>query len=124
MDYILLSYIIFAVALGSSGDGLNNRGIQTWGHLLKAIEIAALLWLPFIFGLSAINEGAALFASYICIRVGLFDYIRNVTAGQSLWYMSGTNWWDKLMSKVPPHGLMFDRIIFMIAGVWVIYRYL
>ena len=121
---MLILYVILAVALGSSGDGLNNRGVQTWGHLLRGLEVATLIWLPFLFNLSAINEGAALFASYICIRISLFDYIRNLTAGQPLFYMGGKNWWDLTLAKVYPSGLLFARFIFMVAGVGTILKYL
>jgi hypothetical protein len=121
---LLASYIILIVLLGSAGDGLNNRGVQTWGHLLKALEIATLLWLPYIFSLSEINQGLAITASYICLRISLFDYIRNLTAGQPLFYMGGRNWWDMLLAKLQPSGLLFARLIFLTAGLWVIYKYL
>jgi hypothetical protein len=121
---LLASYIILIVSLGSAGDGLNNRGVQTWGHLLKALEIGTLLWLPYIFSLSEINQGLAITASYICLRISLFDYIRNLTAGQSLFYMGGKNWWDMALSTQNTAGLVFGRLIFLTAGLWVIYRYL
>ena len=42
--FIILFYLLVTVLMGAVGDGLNEAGVQTWGHLFEAIEIAMLFF--------------------------------------------------------------------------------
>lgn len=131
--YLLILYLIALVVIGAAGDGLNNTGVQTWGHLFEAIEILAALLLVFLTvvgrweKVDTWREFLLLLGAYICIRVAGFDYIYNLVAGNDWDYVcvgEGCNWWDQLLSNWNPGGLAFSRSIFLITGISFPIKYL
>ena len=114
---LIVLYLIACIAIGAAGDGLNNSGVQTWGHLLNAIEIAVLLFCAFAFKIMRWQDIVVLILSYTFMRAGLFDYLRNIAAGQPLFYMGGENWWDMFFVMFPSHGVMFAKAVFLMVGV-------
>jgi hypothetical protein len=128
--FYILFYLILAVLLGAVGDGLNNTGVQTWGHVFEGLEIAAIF-----FALYVLDEDKSLklfevlliFGSYICMRVVFFDYAYNLTASNKLTYLSDKNFWGKLWLewlKAPPEGIIWMRLFFLIIGVSFPFKYL
>lgn len=115
--FIVISYLLTLVALGAVGDGLNNSGVQTWGHLLNALEIAGLFLFLIVFKITTWRIAIICLISYTCFRVFGFDYLRNIVAGQELFYMGGDNWWDMSLVKQHPGGLLFARVLFLALGI-------
>ena len=119
----IIAYFIVAVAVGAIGAGLNMSGVQTWGHLFGAVEIGLLISGAFVFRLTRVHWLAFLFA-YACWRIAGFDYIINLTSGQSLFYVGGHNWWDMFFVKFPAHGVTFMRCVFLLVGISIPFKYL
>ena len=113
--YLIILYLIVLVALGASADGLNTH-MQTWGHLLEAIEILGLFSFLIVFKIDRKQFVYAL-GSYICFRIAGFDLLYNLAAGNEWYYLDGSNWWDLALSRQYPSGLLFGRGIFLILGL-------
>ena len=96
--------VIVAILFGASGDGLNDSGVKTWGHLLEALEILSVMWLFMAFKAFTLRSGLLVLLGYVFLRVGLYDYSYNISRGLELFYVGAYNWWDLLLSKQPPGG--------------------
>ena len=112
----IILYLLTCIALGAAGDALNTEGVKTIGHLLEALEVALLISGGLLFKLTRRNL-LTFFLAYVFLRVAGFDYIYNLVAGESWDYIGTSNWWDQLLTKQMPSGLLFGRIIFLIAGI-------
>ena len=111
-SHILL--FVLAVACGAIADGLNEKGVKKVGHPVEGAEKVLLL----ITGV-VLNTWLILIA-YVAYRVALFDPIKNISKGQKWYYMSKDEdapLWDRVLSKVPTHGLTFIRVIFLAFAV-------
>jgi hypothetical protein len=114
--YIIILYLISCVLVGAIGDGLWDEGMALTGHGLEALEVLLLVSGPFIFGLERRNCIPYLIA-LIAFRIALFDYTYNLVAGLPWDFVGHTSWWDIIISKYYPKGLIWGRAIFFILGV-------
>jgi len=127
---IILFYFTMAVLSGAVGDGLNNVGIQTWGHVLEGLEIALIFWGVYLLDEDKVlkwYEVLVMFITYICLRFAFFDYAYNLAAENELTYLSDRNFWGQLwlnVLKAPPHGIVWARLVFLVVGVSLPMRYL
>ncbi len=112
----IILYLLACIALGATADALNSVGVKTIGHLFNALEVGLLISGGLLFKLTRRNL-LAFFLAYVFLRVAGFDYIYNLVAGESWDYIGTSNWWDQLLTKQMPSGLLFGRIIFLIAGI-------
>ena len=115
--YYIILYLITCITIGATADGLNLVGPKIWGHNFEAIEILLLISGALIFKLSGWRNWVALVLSYTFLRVAGFDYIHNLVIGESWDYLGTSSWWDKVLSRQVPGGLLFGRVIFLIAGI-------
>jgi hypothetical protein len=111
--YAVILYLTSCITLGAVADGLNVAGVQTWGHLLEAYEALLLFSVGFLFR----KQFFVILLSYAFLRVGLFDYIFNLSSGQDFFHVGGTNWWDMMISKWPPVPVLGAKVLFLITGV-------
>jgi len=121
--YLIILYLIALVAIGAAGDALNDEGIKTFGHLLRAFEIALLILAGGIFKLE-LKPLIIFLIAYICFRIVGFDYIYNWIRDIPLLEMGTSNWWDKALAKQLPMGVVFGRFIFLIVGISIPFKYL
>ena len=121
--YLIILYLFALVALGASADGLNTQ-VQTFGHLLEAIEVLGLFMFLIVFKLFTWRQVLLALGSYICLRVFAFDYMYNIVTNNELYYIGGYNWWDLALSRMYPTGLLFGRVIFLITGVAIPIKHL
>ena len=105
-----------SIILDAVGDGLNDSGHKAWGHLCNAGSVGVLLTSPFLINYEK-NKWGWYFASYIGLRVGLFDYVYNETRGLGLNYIGGTSNWDKIMKKLNPPNTYLGRAVFLSIGI-------
>lgn len=106
-----------SIILNAVGDGLNDNGEKGWGHACNAASIGLLLTSPFIIDYNKSKWGYYL-ASYISLRVALFDPSYNLTRGLPITYIGNTSTWDKGLQKLsPPDGLMAGRGVSFIVGI-------
>ena len=117
----ILVLFLIAVIFDAIGDALNDSHHKGIGHLLQAIVIGLLLMSPFFIDI-ALNSWGWYLASYICLRIALFDPIYNITRGLKWNYIGSTSLWDKArMAVMSPAGMeIFARVIFLIAGIGII----
>lgn len=117
--YLIILYLIACVVSGAVADGLNEKGMKSWGHPFEALSIGLLLSGAFIFELNW-----TYIVAYICFRIAFFDYAKNITKGDPLFYLGDSNLWDKFLRQFPIHGVTFMRIIFLAAAISIPFKYL
>jgi len=110
---------ILSILLNAVGDGLNNRGIKTWGHLVNALFILLLILAPMFYSVTYLY-----IICYILYRIALFDIVYNLARGNKWWYIGNSNWWDRIWSKCPIGFLMFFRIIMLTTAISITIQYL
>ncbi len=127
---LIVLYMLGLVVMGAAADALNNTGIQTWGHVLEALEVAFCFFAVFMLDEDKTirwREILFMFGTYICIRFAFFDYTYNLVAGNELTYLSENNFWGQLwleVFKAEPQGIAWARLIFLIAGVSFPFKFL
>lgn len=104
-----------SILLNAIGDGLNDSGKKTTGHLLNAASIATLLGSPFLIHYDT-KKWYIYLISYTSLRIGLFDMTYNRTRGLPLNYIGSTSITDKAYTKF---GGMptFPRVCFLGLGI-------
>lgn len=105
-----------SIVLNTIGDGLNDSGKKQWGHLCNAANIGLLLSSPFVIKYDKSKWGWYL-ASYVALRIAVFDYTYNSTRGLPLNYIGGSSTWDKALQEIKPPETSFARAIFFTLGV-------
>lgn len=105
-----------SILIDAVGDGLNDSGNKAWGHLCNAASVGILLTSPFIINYEK-NKYGWYFASYIGLRIGLFDYAYNETRGLGLNYIGGTSIWDKGLRELNPPNTYLARVVFLSVGI-------
>ena len=121
--YLIILYIILCIAVTALTDALNFLDFGTWAHTANAAGILLLISGPFIFKLER-RHWVAYIVAFAFWRVVGFDYLFNLFAGLPWDYIGVVSFWDKVLSKVPPHGLIFIRAVFMIAAVAIPLQYM
>jgi hypothetical protein len=106
---IILFYIL-SILFNASGDGVKNRNI---GHALQALSFIPLLIADHPIWYVAL-------ISYGLLRISLFDYTFNISAGLPLRFVGSTSWWDKAIKKVPFGLMCLFRFVALIVGIFLI----
>ena len=115
MSAKVIGIFIGSVFLDAIGDGLNDDGFKGWGHALNAASTGLLLVSPFILDIKLRDIGWY-FASYLFIRMAVFDPMYNLTRDLGIDYIGNTSLWDKAWQRLNPptntkmifHGLSFS----------------
>ncbi len=106
-----------SIILDAVGDALNDEGNKEWGHVCNAASVGLLLTSPFIIDYDKSKWGWYL-ASYVSLRISLFDPSYNLTRGLPVTYIGGTSLWDKGLQKfAPPDGFMTGRGVSLVLGI-------
>jgi len=116
-------YHMATVCLGSLGDAYNDNGQKALGHTLKALEVTALISGPMLFKIGK-GEYAPYIATYVGWRIVGYDYMYNAGAGLPWDYVGESSRWDRALKKIPPHGILFDRGIVLMATLSFPIKYL
>jgi hypothetical protein len=107
-----------SIVLGAVGDGMNDNGQKVGGHALNAVSTGLLVASPFILDVDKHNWGWYA-ASYVSLRVGLFDMSYNATRGLPLQYVGNSSIYDKTVAatKSPDSWLFAGRTFFLSIGI-------
>ena len=105
-----------SIALSAIGDGLNFRGYsqggdQSLGHICNALSTGILLMSPLFINM---EKWWWNIASYLSLRIALFDPLFNIGAGLPIDYRGVANTWDKAVDLN-----MWQRSAFLIVGVMI-----
>ena len=131
---MLLTLLTLTIIFNAIADGLKQNKLQTVTkgilyHIFWSLEKLTFLFLIFIcLNFIPINI-LILIISYALIRFGIFNTIRNIFAGQNVYYIGNTAFQDIILTKIfkTPFlkGLLFWlRWLFMILGFYFIQHYL
>jgi len=107
-----------SIILDAVGDGYNDSGNKVLGHSLNAVSTGLLVASPFILDADKHNWGWYA-ASYVSLRVGLFDMSYNATRGLPLQYVGNSSIYDKTVAatKSPDSWLFAGRTFCLFIGV-------
>lgn len=107
-----------SIGLNAVGDALNDNGEKTWGHVSNATSYGLLLAAPFVLDIDK-NKWAWYLASYISLRIALFNPIYNSVRGLPIGYYGTSSISDQFMQWTkPPTGIqMFGRSVFFGIGI-------
>jgi hypothetical protein len=107
-----------SIVLDAVGDGLNDSGQKVGGYAFNAMSTGLLVASPFILDADKHNWGWYA-ASYVSLRVGLFDMSYNATRGLPLQYVGNSSIYDKTVAatKSPDSWLFAGRTFCLFIGV-------
>lgn len=115
---IVIGMLSGSIIADAVGDALCDAGHKVPGHSLQALSVGFLLPLPYILDLKPYTWGWYA-ASYLLIRVSLFDPFYNITRGLPLEYIGNCSVWDKTLQKFdPPAGMLTGgRVLVFAIGI-------
>lgn len=114
---------VFSIVANATGDALNDKGEKTFGHVCNGLSIASLVSAPLILDIDKSKWGAYA-ASYICLRIGLFDGVYNTVRGLPVNYVGTSAVSDKLWTKSKQRPDLFFKAVFLTVGVSIPFNYL
>ena len=113
-----------AIVLNGIGDGLNGEGealkstrqtdYKTWGHVCNAASIGLLVASPFLIDYDT-KKWYWYMASYVSLRIGLFDVAYNLTRGLPVGYTGTTSSTDKAYNLLNINPLVTRSAFFVIG---------
>jgi hypothetical protein len=103
-----------SVILNGLGDGLNDSGNKTAGHLFNAASIGTLIISPAVLNYQK-GKWYWYLLCYTCLRAGLFDITYNLTRRLPFNYTGSTSITDKFYNS---HGVspIVPRTFFFVIG--------
>ena len=107
-----------SILLDAAGDALNDSGHKDWGHLCNTGSVGILLVSPFLINYEKKKWGWYI-ASYVGLRIGMFDYTYNAVRGLPLETIGTTSNWDKGLQALNPPNTRFGRVVFFTFGFFV-----
>jgi hypothetical protein len=111
-----ISIYTTSILTGAVGDALNDSGHKDWGHACNATSIGLLLISPKLMNYEKKKWGWYV-ASYIGLRVAMFDPAYNLTRGLPFDYVGGTSFWDKGIKSLNPPNTYFFRGVYLTFGI-------
>ena len=95
----LIGIYTASILLNGIGDGLNDSDHKTTGHIINSLSIGLLVASPFLLDYDK-RKWYWYLATYISLRIGLFDIAYNLTQGLPFGYSGTTSPTDKLYSSM------------------------
>jgi len=116
--YVALGIITTSIVFDAIGDGFNDSGNKVLGHSLNALSLAPLIISPFILDLKD-YKWAWYLATYVTMRVAIFDPIYNTTRGLPIGYVGDSSLWDKSLraTKSPNSWIMAGRSLCFVVSI-------
>ena len=121
---------LFLIIFKATGDGLQQRGLKGIGGFINSIYTAVITLICFAYIGRLDTLGSYNFyyvwtlLGFLLLRFGIYDYIRNIAAGDSLFYIGMTKWYDrffrwffKITRLDPIHALIMPKLISILIGL-------
>lgn len=107
-----------SIILSGIGDGLNDSGHKPLGHAMNATSTGLLVASPFILNVEKGTWGWYA-ASYISLRIALFDMSYNTARGLPIGYVGNSSIYDKVLqkAKAPPALINGFRAFYFTVGI-------
>ena len=113
---VIITYVA-QIGFQAAGDALKDSGHKQWGHALNATSVGILLASPLWINYDR-SKWYWYMASYVTLRIGLFDPIYNASRGLNVDYIGGTSNWDLFLKEhLKPPGTLFARSVFLTVGI-------
>lgn len=113
---IALGLMTSSIVLDAIGDGYNDSGNKVLGHALNAGSVGLLVASPFVINT---KYWGWYFASYIGLRIALFDPCYNLSRGLPLGYVGNSSLWDKALQKQNPKWLLAGRSLVLVVSITI-----
>ena len=123
---------LFLILCEAVPEGMRMRGDHKWAASIEFIYRAVVTFVCFAF-LNGISSSANIQFSFIraiigfvLLRFAVFDLIYNLYAGNPLFYIGDTKWYDKILRrmKMPEHFWAFVKFIALVwGGAWLVNIY-
>lgn len=119
---MILLLTILTNALEAIYEGLYDNGKRTISGIIelfqKLIGITTVVYVTYGLTVGTIDIPLwKIIVGFILVRFLLFDYIYNKTRGLHLYYQGMTKIYDRLLSNVPAHFILFIKVIAGIIGI-------
>ena len=107
-----------SIILDAIGDGFCDDGYKVRGHFCQAVSTALLVVSPFILSVDK-TRWYWYVASYLTLRIALFDPVYNTTRGLPLDYIGSTSIWDKSLQcfNPPRSAMLWGHSVFFVIGI-------
>ena len=114
----VLATFTATIALDAAADAYRDEGNKTTSHLLEAASVGTMLG-GLVWSEPEIEELPWLVASYISLRIGMFDPVYNGVRGLPWNYHGTTSFYDGIWNEVnpPANAELFGRAVFLTMGV-------
>ena len=121
----VISLFVGSIVLDAFGDALCDDGHKGWGHTFNAASVGLLVTAPLYLEISFKELGWYL-ASYVSLRIAIFDPVYNLSRDLPLNYIGTTSTWDKALQKISPPGntLLWGRAAFLTVGISIPIKHL
>lgn len=106
-----------SVILNGIGDGLNDSGQKTWGHICNASSIGLLVSTPIVFDNVTKENWYHYPIVYSCLRFSMFDYSYNMIRGLPFDYIGTTASMDRIFRNAPAGFMRFVKGISFTVGI-------
>jgi len=111
----LIGVYTASILLNGIGDGLNDSRHKTSGHFLNSLSIGVLVVSPFLLDYDK-DKWYWYLATYISLRIGLFDIAYNSTRRLPFGYSGTTSPSDKVYNSMHVTPIV-PRSIFFALGI-------
>lgn len=126
LSILILIIFIALILFRAIGDGLFDIGNKREAQRYKDVETFLFLVIPYIYHIETLLDLLTYILAYAFIRFAIFDYARNIVAGDKITHIGITKDYDKLLRKfkAPWWGWLFAKIIFLTVGISLIFKFL
>ena len=121
---------LFLIIFKATGDGLQQRGLKGIGGFINSIYTAVITLICFAYIGKLDTIGSYNFyyvwtlLGFLLLRFGMYDFIRNAAAGDPLFYIGTTKWYDRffrwffiITKQNPAEAMWLPKLISILIGL-------
>lgn len=121
---------LFLIVFKATGDGLQQRGWKGIGGFVNSIytAIISIICFAYVGHIETVGSYNFYFIwtlfGFLLLRFGMYDYVRNIAAGDSLFYVGTTKWYDKffqwffkITKQNPTEAMIIPKLISILIGL-------
>jgi hypothetical protein len=122
--YITPSVIALLITLLALTDALFFKGDKSLSKIVEEISVLILFCLPLLYPKNPPFKFLLnIMLTYIFLRIALFDVFFNIFAGLDVYYLGSTDIWNRLLSNIGLHFILFWTykafFVFLVVIIWI-----
>lgn len=126
--YTIPAAIAILIILLALTDALFFKGDKSLSKIVEEISMVILFCLPLLYPKNPpFKYLLNIILTYIFLRIALFDVFFNVFSGLNIYYLGTTDLWNKLLSNIGLHVVLFwgykAFFIFLAVIIWIKSKY-